>query len=676
MFLAVWWMACCGYSTALAATPYSISLGAEGEYSHERIIHDRQGNVYVAGTRLAVGMRGRLSLARITTDGQVDWFRTYDALLANSTVLAMDDKGDLLVGGEAVRLPIACTGEGSAFVAFVDAGTGDWKSARCLGGDGNVEALTTDANGNIYATGSTTSPAFPVSEGLRFGPVPRPNLPQPRSAAFLMKLSSGAEQRLFTAQWSGTGPVCATPSSCITTFAGTSTVGVVIDGSGNVVVAGNSATPDLPTTENALRRRGPGAYVAAFRPDGSGFAYFTYLSSATYSIPPIVLSAAAVSGMGVHPSGDVILAGSTFDRNFPLTAGAYQTQVMNSPVGYRYDGFVLRLKRDGSGVVWGTALGHSGEDRVRSASVDEFGRTWIAGTTDSPLFPRTEEWTPAGNGFTALISADGAQLLYSARFPHGSVAAAICAFGETAHTVGLTPFVISHAPWEPPRPAIWTAGSLSSLGQTQVAPGALIAVSGAWIGPPTAVSADMGVTQLPDELAGRRVLFDGIPAPLWRATTHEILVSVPFAMAGRDQVAVTVEVQGKLLAPVTVRIRPAMLELLRQPDGNAFFHPDGTPMSRRQIRPGDVITAWITGTGVAAGGDGEIGFTPHPYECCTVTVANTPARIVYSGSAPGLAAGVTQISFIAPEPGSQPREVRIRSGNSEVVSFLSYFPVF
>ena len=102
MFLALAWMACCG-PPALAATPYSIALGPESEYSFRRILHDRHGNVYAAGTRLAAETQGRFALARIAPGGQVDWLRTYEAVLASSPVLGMDDKGDLLVGGEAAK---------------------------------------------------------------------------------------------------------------------------------------------------------------------------------------------------------------------------------------------------------------------------------------------------------------------------------------------------------------------------------------------------------------------------------------------------------------------------------------------------------------------------------------------------------------------------------------------
>lgn len=198
-------------------------------------------------------------------------------------------------------------------------------------------------------------------------------------------------------------------------------------------------------------------------------------------------------------------------------------------------------------------------------------------------------------------------------------------------------------------------------------------IRGAWIGPADPASAHPDSLRIPTTLAGRRVLFDGISAPILHASQHELLVSVPFAVAGSTKATLTVEINGHPINPLSVRVWPASLELLHRDDGTAFLHPDGSPVSSRNpAHSGDTVIAWVTGAGVVEEADGIIATEAKSYHCCTVLLNYSPAVITYSGTAPGLIAGITQIAFVVPQrsPDVPGLPLRIRSGDNEIIGYL------
>ena len=117
------------------------------------------------------------------------------------------------------------------------------------------------------------------------------------------------------------------------------------------------------------------AFVTKLSATGSGLIYSTYLGGSGedrgYDI-------------AVDTSGAAYVSGVTFSSNFPTTSGAFQTMYRGNG-----DAFVTKLSATGSGLIYSTYLGGSGEDRGSTIKVDIPGNAYVAGFTLSADFPTT-----------------------------------------------------------------------------------------------------------------------------------------------------------------------------------------------------------------------------------------------------------------------------------------------
>src|SRR5205085_6055464 len=112
-------------------------------------------------------------------------------------------------------------------------------------------------------------------------------------------------------------------------------------------------------------------------------------------------------------AGNVYIAGDANEAAFPVTPNALQTTYGNGG----QDGFVAKFDKNGN-ILWSTFLGGSDWDGVYSLTIDENGNAVDTGVTASADFPistnAVQNTVPAGYAaFVTIISADGAQILYS-----------------------------------------------------------------------------------------------------------------------------------------------------------------------------------------------------------------------------------------------------------------------
>jgi Beta-propeller repeat/HYDIN/CFA65/VesB-like, Ig-like domain len=117
-------------------------------------------------------------------------------------------------------------------------------------------------------------------------------------------------------------------------------------------------------------------------------------------------------GIAVDSSGDIYITGVTGSRDFPLTSSA---QSANQGAG---DAFVVKLNPPGTGLVYSTYLGGSGQETGTGIAVDSTGNVYIAGFTYSTNFPVTTgafqpTYAGDGDGFIARLSAAGSTLTYA-----------------------------------------------------------------------------------------------------------------------------------------------------------------------------------------------------------------------------------------------------------------------
>jgi uncharacterized protein (TIGR03437 family) len=201
----------------------------------------------------------------------------------------------------------------------------------------------------------------------------------------------------------------------------------------------------------------------------------------------------------------------------------------------------------------------------------------------------------------------------------------------------------------------------ANLYPSPVAPGELVTLFGTGLGPAAGVSAQPDAAgRFGTNLAGVRVLFDGLPAPVLYAQTYRVNAVVPFSATPGATVEVRVEYNGTPSNPATIEIveaAPAILTLdAPSPRGGraAALNQDGTINSPDNPAPvGSILTLFATGAGVMqpATPDGQVVATAISKAVLPAYVGfpGASAEILYAGSAPGIVAGVLQVNVRVPD---------------------------
>jgi uncharacterized protein (TIGR03437 family) len=211
-----------------------------------------------------------------------------------------------------------------------------------------------------------------------------------------------------------------------------------------------------------------------------------------------------------------------------------------------------------------------------------------------------------------------------------------------------------------------------------VAPGEIVTILGSAMGPAQLTPAAPADGRFGTTLAGVRVLFNGMPAPLLWVSDRQIVAAVPFELDEASSADVQVEFQGVASDIVTVPVLTDRLGVFSaDSSGNgqaAVVNQDGSinsPMN--PAAPGSFVSIFGTGGGAMnpAALDGVIAVEPIPTLKSTVTLAISDdmtaypevdggdedyryyAPVPFAGAAPGLAAGLLQINFQIP-PGVKP----------------------
>ena len=206
-----------------------------------------------------------------------------------------------------------------------------------------------------------------------------------------------------------------------------------------------------------------------------------------------------------------------------------------------------------------------------------------------------------------------------------------------------------------------TLSSLLNGGSQQIgplAPGEIISIFGQGLGPAAgaglALAADGSIGSA---LAGTRVLFDGVAAPLLYAQAGQINAVVPYSVAGKSTVQVLVEVRGTdsaISSVLVAQAAPAIFTLDQSGQGpGAILNQDTSVNSG--LNPADrgsIVTLFGSGAGllIPAAADGsvtaQLGRTALPV---SVLIDGQDADITYAGPAPGLVSGALQVNFRIPD---------------------------
>ncbi|MEZ4225727.1 MAG: SBBP repeat-containing protein [Polyangiaceae bacterium] len=136
--------------------------------------------------------------------------------------------------------------------------------------------------------------------------------------------------------------------------------------------------------------------------------------------------------VAVDPQGNIVVVGGTRSKNFPVTAGAYDTTFASGGSalgnGGPMDVFVAKLSPTGK-LLWATYVGGPNYDRAYAVETDAKGDIYVGGRAGQqfPTTPGVLQPSFAGDntvnalygpqdGFVLKLSSDGKQLIWSTYF--------------------------------------------------------------------------------------------------------------------------------------------------------------------------------------------------------------------------------------------------------------------
>lgn len=198
---------------------------------------------------------------------------------------------------------------------------------------------------------------------------------------------------------------------------------VAVDRQGYVYVTGGAGSGDFPVT--------PGAYQTQFNP---GIPESSRVRPSDVFVTKLSPSGAIVwstliggpnhdraYAIAVDADGYVYVAGRA-GRGLPVTPGALQTTFMGGQGAAFYgeqDGFVCKLRPDGSALVFCSYFGTSDINIIRDIAVDQHGDIYIASAHSSGAFPASIAGTfnnrPHGgpDAVVAKLKGDGSRVLWA-----------------------------------------------------------------------------------------------------------------------------------------------------------------------------------------------------------------------------------------------------------------------
>jgi hypothetical protein len=262
--------------------------------------------------------------------------------------------------------------------------------AADFGTGSNFSLLTDvalDTTGNIYVTGATCDTNYPTTFGA-FQQGGGNNLSDACFDAVVTKLNPTATELLYSTYVGGQTNV---------DFANR----ILVDTAGEATIVGTSASSDFPTTSGAYQTSGKGglcnyspyiqnqpcsdAFLLKLSADGSSLIYSTLFGGERAEI---------ATGLVQDSSGNSYISGATDSALLPVNSSSYSTNYgggTTCQMGYApcFDGFVAKIKSDGSALLASTYFGGDDDDYAFSVALGPTGNVYITGTADSTNLPTT-----------------------------------------------------------------------------------------------------------------------------------------------------------------------------------------------------------------------------------------------------------------------------------------------
>ena len=310
----------------------------------------------------------------------------------------------------------------------------------------NPSKIAVDSTGAIYITGIATPSSDPRISSIWMSlPVTLGAFQTTPGAAFVLKLNPNASGLSYGTYIDGAGSV-----------PGERVAGIAVDSTGDAFVAGSTSGGTFPTTPGAFQASSPNdpAYATGFvmglNSNGTAPVYSTFFGASGQTNTQVF-------GLAADSNGQAVITG-TSGGNLPVTSNAF----CGNATTFAAQGFVAKLKADGSGLVYASTL--CANSLGESVGVDSSGAAYVVGNIDSPSpfqpilmqpiqgYPPSG-WNPNSPGINIAIKVDTSGNLQWATF------------------LGLNGLTYV-PPGVPPNEkiAVDTAGDTYVLGQTTIPP--------------------------------------------------------------------------------------------------------------------------------------------------------------------------------------------------------------
>jgi Abnormal spindle-like microcephaly-assoc'd, ASPM-SPD-2-Hydin/Beta-propeller repeat len=225
----------------------------------------------------------------------------------------------------------------AGFVLQLNASATAINFASYLPGTDFCEGMTVDGTGNYWIVGNTSEATLPVSANA-YQKVPAVGSLGNVSSGFILELAPQATAVLGATYLDGSGANQTQVSSGFSS--------VAIDSQANVFVGGMTSAPDFPmqdpfVTEYETASTVSALILAEMSPDLSTLEFGSYLSSVDSSY-----GGSQFAGLALDGSNRLIVAGATYSRNYPTTAGSFEPQLPLQASPYSTPAHVFVTKID------------------------------------------------------------------------------------------------------------------------------------------------------------------------------------------------------------------------------------------------------------------------------------------------------------------------------------------
>lgn len=292
------------------------------------------------------------------------------------TDFVLDNKGDIYITGLTNSTdfytwnPLYYTNSGQfdAFLTEIAYNTKPYiVFSTYFGGtlDDRINQITLDSSSNIYVTGTTNSPRFPLNSSLVFAN---------SNDAFVSKFTFNVNSLVldfnyrFNASNDDHG------------------MGITLDSSNDIFVTGYTNSNPFPTVNayDSSPDGGYDAFLSEFLSNGTGPIYSTYFGGTNNDMG---------LNIAVYDQNYIILAGQTYSTDLPVSKPLQKNN--NGSM----DLFISIFSRNNLQFMYGTYFGGSSPDYLGSMAIDTNNNIYLTGSTYSTNFPIKNGLNTSLNGY-------------------------------------------------------------------------------------------------------------------------------------------------------------------------------------------------------------------------------------------------------------------------------------